>query len=130
MLLHLPFLLLAAITLLLAPFTVADINRTSACLFFHRLLIIPAIPVKYSGQATVEVYINTIPIKNSMGNHTGDGLHDKIRNSLHTVCPDTPANHCQRLSAARIPSKKVLRDGSFAGKFAPVALFQDRANDS
>jgi hypothetical protein len=131
MLLQRPFLLLAAVTLLLAPFTVTtDFDCTSAYLLFHRTLIVPAISVKYSGQATVEVYINTTPIKNSMGNNTGDGLHDTIRASLRSVCPDTTANNCQRLSAARIPSKKALPDGSFAGKFAPAVLSQDRANDS
>jgi hypothetical protein len=131
MLLKRPFLLLAAVPLLLAPFIVAtDFDRTSAYLLFHRTLIVPATPVKYSGQATVEVYINTTPIKNSMGNNTGDKLHDKIKYSLKAQCPETPANNCQRLSARRIPSKMVLPDGSLKGKFVPAVLSQDRANNS
>jgi hypothetical protein len=74
--------------------------------------------------------MDTTILKNPMGNNTGAVLYDKIWRSLHSVCPDTAANNCQRLKAASFPSQKVLPNNSFAGKFTPAVLSQDRVNDS
>jgi hypothetical protein len=74
--------------------------------------------------------VSDVSHKNPMGNNTGAVLYDKIWRGLKSLCPDTAANSCQRLSAARFPSQKVLPNNSFVGKSTIVVLSQDRVNDS
>lgn len=125
------FFLPAAVILLLATFTVTTYAiGTSACLLLHRTLIVPAASVHYCGQVTVGIYMDHNTDKNSMGNDTGSVLYDKIWGSLHTRCPDTEANNCQRFYPITFPSQKIFLNNTFAGKFTLVVSSQDGANDS
>jgi hypothetical protein len=136
MLLYRPFFLLVAVALLLAtqfiaatPFTASeDASCVLSCLCLDRTLIVLATPstavqpilarsdnpmipsmnaMKWTGQATLEVYILPDPKRNSIGSFLGNTLLRKVWENLWLLCPDTVGNDTNKCTNATtsFPSK-------------------------